>query len=227
MRMMKGMILWCATTLALCGTGFGQLAFVSKLMKHTADPAAERFEVKFPFVNAKAGEVEVTKVVSTCGCLKAETDKASYAAGERGTVTGVFSLGSRTGTYEKAIMVTTDSEEEGVMTQELRVRVTMPVVMEIAPPQLVWDQGEEPAPKAFILEVKREEPIHVTGVNTSREGFECEVHEVERGRKYRIELTPGATDVPVMGIVRVETDCEIEKRSRQVVFFRVKRAEEG
>ena len=60
--------------------------------------------------------------------------------------------------------------------------------------------------------------------SASREGFDCEIEELEEGRKYRIKLTPVSTEAPMMGIVRIETDCEIEKHRRQLAFFSIKRA---
>lgn len=221
--MQKGFGILFGLVLLSPATGFGQLAFESKLVESSADPAAETLEVKFPYTNEQKTAVEITKIDTSCGCLKAESDKSVLAPGETGTVTGVFSLGVRSGTYEKSLTVKTASDA-GNMDQELRVRVTVPELMELAPKQLMWDVGEELTPKSYILEIKRDEPIRVTSVNTSRPGFDCTVHEIEEGKKYRLELTPASTIEPVMGIIRVETDCEIQKHRRQLAFFSVKRA---
>ncbi len=121
-------------------------------------------------------------------------------------------------------MLTVHTNMGGVeKTQSLRVRVNVPPLSRILPQLLYWELGGSAETKEYLYEVLREQPIHIKKVSASREGFDCEVEEVEKGRKYRLKLTPRSTDAPVMGIVRIETDCEIEKHRRQLAYFTVKR----
>ncbi len=70
----------------------------------------------------------------------------------------------------------------------------------------------------------RDKPIQVTNVTCSREGFRYKVETIEEGRKYRLILEPESTESPLLGVLRIETDCEILKHQRYMAFFSVKRA---
>ncbi len=209
--------------MALPAAAFGQLAFETTQAEKKVDASEDTLEVQFPFANKQERPVVITKIDSSCGCLKASADLVELPPGGKGIVTGVFSVGVRTGDYDKTLTVFTESGGEE-RTQNLRVRVNVPPLAKILPQLLHWEVGSEPETKSYIYEVLREDPIRIEKASASREGFDCEIEELEEGRKYRIKLTPGSTDSPMMGIVRIETDCEIEKHRRQLAFFSIKRA---
>jgi hypothetical protein len=212
-----GLLFWPAAA-------FGQLAFGNTLVDKKVDPSEEKLEVRFPFKNSQDKAVSVTKIETSCGCLQATVDKKVLEPGESGIVTGIFSVGARTGKYEKALHVKTllDGKESS---QELRVRVEVPVVMEVVPQLVSWEVGEALEPKTIVVTVRREEAIRVKEVHCSRKGFTCEIRELQEGKVYRLDVTPESTETALMGIIRIETDCEISKHRRQLAFFSVKRAE--
>ncbi len=200
-----------------------QLSFKSEVVKRNADAAEERLEVVFPFRNSTSHVVQIQKIETSCGCLKAESDKMVIPPGESGVVTGLFSIGGKTGVSNKSLKVITVADRRE-RSQQLRLTVTVPDVMVVEPKLNSWDVGEKLAPKSYVLEVKRDEEIRVVSAECSREGFECKVHTIEEGKKYRIEVTPGSTEDTLMGILRIETDCSIDKHRRQLAFFSVKKS---
>ena len=202
---------------------FGQLAFEKMLLEAKVNASEETLEVTFPFSNGSVETVMIDKIESSCGCLKASADVDEVAPGGKGVVTGVFSVGVRTGTFEKSLSVKTSMGGK-VAQQDLRVRVEVPPLVELTPNIVSWEVGDALEPKEFVLKVLREKPIRVTEVRCSRAGFEGKIEEVEEGKEYRVVLTPASTADPLMGIVRIETDCEIEKHRRNLAYFSVKRA---
>ncbi|MEM9081619.1 MAG: hypothetical protein AAGC74_13105, partial [Verrucomicrobiota bacterium] len=133
---------------------------------------------------------------------------------------GLFNLGAATGENEKYLTVRTD--EKGAEPYELVTRVLVPEIVTIDPKILSLGIGEEPEERIFEFKVKREEPIRVVDVSSSRREFALEWETIEEGRRYRIKLKPETTEKALLGVLRIETDCEIEKHRRYMAFFSVK-----
>jgi hypothetical protein len=204
------------------GTGqvWAGLKFEKTLAEHKAKAEDDAFKVLFPFVNEGDRAVTIVKIESSCGCLKAESDKQVIPAGEAGVITGIFNLGAAPGANEKMLTIKTD---EGGDPYELVTRIIVPEVVSIEPKILSWEIGAEAKAKEFLVTMKHEKPIRVLQVTCSRAEFGCEVETIEEGKQYRLTLTPETTAKPVLGVLRIETDCEIEKHRRQMAFFSVKR----
>ncbi|MFV1994803.1 MAG: DUF1573 domain-containing protein [Verrucomicrobiales bacterium] len=222
MSIKRGWGIAAALVLGAAPIARAALEFEQTSLERKADLSQERLEVEYPFTNTGSNPVTIVKIDSSCGCLKATTEKNVYAPGESGVLSAAFSVGASSGVFDKSISVTTTSgKEESKQVLELRVHV--PALMLVTPKVLSWKAGEAPVPKKYYLEVKREKPVHVIRAFASRDGYECEVVVVEEGKKYYVVLTPPSTEAPLMGVVRIETDCEISKLRRQLVFFSVKR----
>lgn len=215
-RVILAMVMWGS----VAGEVEGKLLFETTEAEHKAEAEDDVFKVRFPFVNEGTEPVKITKIESSCGCLKAEVSSEVIGAGEEGVITGLFNLGAATGENEKFLTVKTD--EVGGEPYRLVTRVLVPEIASIEPKILSWGIGSEPEAKVFEFIVKREEPIRVTEVSSSREEFGFEVETVEEGRRYRITLKPVSTEKALLGVLRIETDCEIEKHRRHMAFFSVK-----
>lgn len=177
--------------------------------------------VKFPFTNDSTESVRVVEVLTTCGCLDAKADKKEYAAGEKGVITATFDFGSFTGEQEKAINVRTSGKENAE--HRLIVGVTIPLVFVVEPDLLEWELGEEKKTKSFHVTVPHTEPINILTLAPSRDNFQYELVVKEPGRDYEIKLTPSSTDVPMLGVLKITTDCKIGKFQRQLAFFSISR----
>ncbi|MEM8952986.1 MAG: DUF1573 domain-containing protein, partial [Verrucomicrobiota bacterium] len=175
----------------------GALEFKTLEAEHQAKAEDDVFNVVFPFVNRGDEPVRITKIESSCGCLKAEVSAKVIAPGEEGVVKGLFNLGAATGENEKYLTVRTD--EKGAEPYELVTRVLVPEIVTIDPKILSWGIGEEPEERIFEFKVKREEPIRVVDVSSSRREFALEWETIEEGRRYRIKLKPETTEKALLG----------------------------
>jgi len=203
-----------ATTLA-CAAG---LKFDTSTIELKATPSDEQLEAQFSFKNTGDSEVEVTDIDISCSCLKASTDQKVYAPGASGKLDVIFKLGSFTGYQKKALTVVTGKERK-----RLEVGVQIPNVITITPEIAEWHIGEDPGPKSFKVLVEHPDPIRITEVDCKRDEFTHELKTIKEGREYEIILTPKSTEVALLGMVRISTDCKIPKHQKQMAFFAISR----
>ena len=50
-----------------------------------------------------------------------------------------------------------------------------------------------------------------------------ETKELEVGKKYELSLTPSSTDKVQLGMLTIETDCELKKHKKKLAFFSIQR----
>ena len=209
-----------ASTLLMQVAGAG-LKFDSTHVKIQAKPAQEELPVTFKFVAEGEKSVQITKVETTCGCLKAKADKATYKSGEKGVIDSVFSVGSFEGEHIKSLYIHTDDPENERI--HLKVSVNVPKLFEIEPQVQKWKVGETAASKKISFKVLYEKPVKIERITSSRENFEAEFKEIKEGREYEISVKPQDTSKPMLGALSVHTDCPIEKHKKKLVFFSISR----
>lgn len=198
---------------------FGQLVYDTTRLDLKAKADEDELKAVYKFTNKGKEDVRVLRVETSCGCLKAAADKEIYAPGESGVINAVFQLSKFTGQQEKAITVISNEKENP--RQKLRVAVDIPKVVEITPQLLEWKVGEEAKTKSFRIKVPHTDPVKILSVKPSRDTFAYEMKVIEEGRDYEIFLTPTSTEAPMLGVLRIETDCAIEKHKRQMAFFSI------
>ncbi len=200
---------------------FGGVKFEKDRLDLKANPEDSTLVTEFPFVNEGKEPVRIMELRSSCGCLSAVADKDEYAAGEKGIITATFDLGRFTGEEEKAINVRTSEKENA--DYRLVVGVEIPEVFVVEPDLLEWEVGEGTKTKSFRIKVPHKDPIHIITIAPSRENFQYELIEHKAGRDYEIKLTPVSTETPMLGVLKITTDCKIEKHRRQLAFFSIAR----
>jgi hypothetical protein len=179
----------------------------------------ETVEASFPFKNVSGKQVKVIEVHSNCGCVRAETDKKVYAPGESGVVEAVFRVGSFEGKIQKTVSLQTDLP--GILLPPLVVGIDIPTVMEITPPLTEWVLGEPPVTREIAIDISYPEPVNLVKVGTSRANFQHELVTVEPGRKYKLLVTPQSTDAIQLAVLRIETDCPVQKHRTKMAFVGV------
>ena len=202
----------------------GGLTFSEREIELSSKPSDEKVSFVFHFSNNGEQSVLIEDVNLSCACLSAKTDKSSYAAGEKGRLEAVFSIGSFTGIQRKTLTLV--SRDQGAKENErtgLLAVLNIPEVITIAPELLQWSVGEEPKEKAYTLKVTHAKPVHIKEITCSREGFEFRVVEKEKGRLYEVYLKPGQTSKPMLGLLKIDTDCGILKHQRKLAFFSIAR----
>ncbi len=207
--------------LGLAGVGRAGLKFDSELVKVDAAPEKDTVEAVFSFEVTGTEAMDLGEVETSCGCMKADPDKKTYAPGEKGKITAVFKLGSFEGTVNKTLWVNSNDKEKP--RHELTLEVTIPKLVEISPEVSTWNVGDEPTARVVKFKVLGERTIHVVAAVCSREKFTAEIKEIKKGKEYDITLKPADTVEPTLGALRIETDCEIPRFKNRLCFFNITR----
>jgi hypothetical protein len=201
---------------AQAGLRFDQLE-----LKETAAPGADVHTAIFHFTAEGTKPTEIKKIETNCGCLGGHSEKLAYQPGEKGTIQAKFELGTFEGTVSKSLVLHTD--DAASPTQPLIVTMTIPKVFSIEPEMAKWDIGEAPTPKVLTFRNLIDIPVQVKNLTTTRDNMKAEFKEITPGREYQITLTPETTAEPMLGALRIETDCPYPRFQKRLVFFNVTR----
>ena len=181
------------------------------------------FSFLFQFINIGIVAVSIIDVNLTCSCLSAKTDKGSYGPGEEGHLKAIFSIGSFTGIQRKSMTLISQDEGKEKVRNSLLAILTIPDVVTIEPELIKWQVGEDPVAKTFTFKVPYVDPIKITNVSCTREGFDVSVVAKKEGREYEIKIKPQKTSKPMLGMIKIETDSKLKKHSRKLAFFSIAR----
>ena len=66
--------------------------------------------------------------------------------------------------------------------------------------------------------------MNIVSLTSSRKSVSVRSEVIEPGKVYDLILKPDSTADSMLGMVRIMTDCEIEKHRTQLTYFSVKRA---
>lgn len=110
-------------------------------------------------------------------------------------------------------------------TDRLTVELIVPTIVQIDPKITKWHMGGETETKTIHITMDHEEPIKIKSVRSSRDNIRVETKEVEAGKRYEIAITPQSTDKVQLGMLTIETDCEIKKHRKKLAFFSIQRPE--
>lgn len=195
----------------------GKLVFEPEVFEHKAADGESQFTATFVAKNTGTVPVRITKLDSSCSCLKVESEADTVPPGGQTTISAVFDIARLSGDAEKRVFVTTDIPDS--LEQVLLVKVNVKPIVTLEPSSLEWSRGGEPKPLEAVFRVVREKPIRILEAVSSRESVTCELKTIEEGREYRLILTPKSTADILLGLVRIKTDCEIEEQQQQLLFF--------
>ncbi len=187
-----------------CGAGVAraELAWTRKNVELKADAQTSVVEAKFPFKNTGAKAVDVTQVMSSCGCTTVALEKRHYEPNEGGEIVARYTLGEHTGQQKKSVLVTTNDGSEPV---ELTLAVRIPEILRITPAFVTWKHDEAPTPKQIIFEMMQDTPIKDISVQSSNSAVTAELVPLVKGRKYQLTVNPGHTDQHLFATLAVHT----------------------
>jgi uncharacterized membrane protein YozB (DUF420 family) len=196
----------------------GGLRYTPTFMTVPAEPGQKRVEVRFAVSNVSEHPVKVTTLESGCECLAVTMTLNPIPAGGSAEIVGIFDTEKMRGISERRITVETDQGGEPAF---LTTRIEIEPVYTLEKEMTEWAIGSEPVTKVVKFRVVREKPVHVLSAESKRAEVHCEVVEVEKGRAYDLRLTPESTAKRLLGIVRIETDCELEQHARPLAYFSI------
>lgn len=196
----------------------GDLVFTPVSQVIQAEAGEKTVEVTFSVENTASAPLRIIKLESGCECLEVSIDLDPIPARKTAKITGLFDVEKLRGSSERKIAVVTEQQERPVF---LTTRIEIEPIYRIEQQMTTWSVGSEPVKKTVVFRVVRDEPVHVLRAESKREEVACELVEVEKGRLYHLELTPFSTENSLLGIVRLETDCEIESYANPLAYFSI------
>lgn len=199
-------------------TKAGSAIFTPAYQVYLAEAGQKTVEVTFSLMNEGEKAVEIDRLVSGCECLLVEIDLNPVPPGEKALITGVFDTEKLRGQSERKITVQLKERSRPVF---LTTRIETEPVYTITEEMTSWEIGGEPETKIVEFRVVREEPVRVLSAESKRKEMLCEVVVLEEGRAYDLRLTPDSTESSLLGIVRIETDCELENYARPLAYFSI------
>jgi Protein of unknown function (DUF1573) len=157
----------------------------------------------FKYKNTGDQPVKITAVQPSCGCTTAAPPKDAIAPGASGEIVATFNIGDRSGEQTKTIRVTTDEpKSEGIA---LKLRATIPRLLEFAPAFLYWRRGEERAPKTIEVKVG-DFPVTKLDVTSTDPAIKVESAPVPNKKAFRITITPETGNRPVNAALKILPD---------------------
>lgn len=207
---------------AIGGTG---LTFVSDRVSVTVKPDAKKVSLPFDFENKTKRTIKIASYDSACSCISARIQKGkmSYEPGEKGKIVVDFALGSFSGLQEKTLMLWTTDDTPEKPSSILTSVITIPLLFEISPTTLFWDQHGDGKPQSLTIKVHNDKPIKILKDSGTNKNFPYEIKTIRDGWEYEIVVTPQSVDTPGMGMIKLTTDSPIARYQRQQAFVCVKR----
>jgi hypothetical protein len=221
--MRSGRLFWILLCLAFpSGTALGGLLFTDRVMEFEAAPDAEEVEIEFPFEVKGKKEVRIKSFDAPCSCVTAQISgggKLVWKPGEKGVVKGVFALGTFKGTVEKYIILDLAGEDSVV---KLTLMVTIPELVKVEPPTLMWEVGGKMKPKSFKITMHGDTPIHLLEATVSNTQFEQELKTIREGEEYELVVTPKDLGARALGMIRLRTDSTMTRHQRYQAFVMIR-----
>lgn len=215
-------LVWLATLACMDAAG---LTFPETLKEIHAPADAKTVAAEFSFSNKTDKPISVREYNSTCSCMavKISGNKLRYAPGESGTIRAEFDMGNFSGDVDKAIAIWLDGDPAEKPSVSLTVRVHIPVLIVLEPKTLKWDLGNPATPQTIRIQMNHSKPIHISSVQSSSKSFAHEIKTIEKGKSYELVVTPLDMGTPGLAVIRVETDCDLDKHRIQQAFAVVRK----
>ncbi|BDS07513.1 hypothetical protein NT6N_25530 [Oceaniferula spumae] len=201
------------------------LTFASNRVDVTAKPDALKLTVPYTFENTSKRTITISRWDSACSCLSAriQDGKMAYKPGEKGKILIDFELGSFSGTQVKTVMLWTEDDSAERPSTVLTVAIKIPVLFDITPKTIFWDQGGEKETKSFKLKVNHDKPIRILNHSGTNAAFPYTIKTIRDGWEYELVVTPSDVSTPAFGMIKLTTDSAIKRYQRQQAFVCVRR----
>jgi len=202
------------------------LTFENKNVEIKPKADALKVTVPFRFKNDTKETYTIARWDSACSCLNAriKEGKMEYKPGEKGLILVDFELGTFSGIQEKTVMLWTKEDKAEKPSIVLAVKLNIPVLFEITPKTIFWDQNGSKDPQVFKLKVKHDKPINITSHSGTSETFPYTIKTIKEGWEYELTVTPTDVSTPAFGMIKLMTDSKIPRYKRQQAFVCVRRA---
>lgn len=157
----------------------------------------------FKYKNTGDKPIKITQVQPSCGCTTAAPPKDPIIPGGSGEIVATFTIGDRVGEQTKTIQVRTD--EPNTEATVLKLKATIPRLLEYKPVLLYWRQDEERAPKTIEVKIG-DSPITKLDVTSTDPSVKIETVPVPNEKAFRITVTPDAGNRPINAALKIQPD---------------------
>jgi len=202
------------------GSAFGQLTWETTEQTFNSKPEDKEVIAKYKFINTGAETVKIQNVRTSCGCTTAALNKTDYAPGESGEIEAKFTFSGRTGRQEKSIIVTTTARPE--QPTMLRLHVYIQETVKIEPQFVLWQLGEEPAPKVIHIAVAQDAAAKIVSVTSDNPALKVKLTELKPGKVYEVQITPDSATKPAAATLMIRTDYPPDNPETRYAYARVK-----
>jgi len=203
----------------------GGLTFEKELLEIHAPTDAKSVVADFNFENKTDKPVTIAKADKTCSCIGVQIcdGKLVYAPGEKGKVRATFDMGNFSGVINKTVVLFLDNDPADKPSVTLTVELHIPVLVVLKEKTLKWTLGAAPEPRKIDVTMDYTKPIKIVSSTCSSNNFKVEVKTLEEGKHYEILVTPTDTNQPGLAIIRIETDCDIQRHKVLQAFCVIRR----
>jgi len=211
---------WLLALVLTTAMARGGLNFPEILKEVQAPADAKSVTTDFEFSNDGDKPVKIRHYDAACSCMSVQVQggKLDYAPGDKGLIRTAFELGNFAGEIDKMVMIWLEGDRDDQPSIRLTVRVHIPELVKLEPKTLRWSVGTKPASQSFKIHIFNDKPIKILNVTNTNENFRQELLTLTPGKEYELKVTPVELATPCIGILRVETDCQIFRHKIQQGF---------
>ena len=122
-------------------------------------------------------------------------------------------------TVDKQIEATTS---DGCKTM-LTMRFDVPQAVTFSSPSLTWKRGDAPKAQTFRIRIPKGSPVRgLTSAGITGEDFDYRTETLERGREYRITVTPRSTAKRCLNRLVIKMDADDALYRQRILYLQVK-----
>src|SRR5207302_5745912 len=144
---MKTRLLIFTLSIFLCVAARAELKWEQNLIDLHPAVGDKTAVAHFKYQNTGSTPVRFKSVKASCGCTTTQSQKEVVNPSEKGEIVATFNIGDRTGQQMKTVTVQTDDPNPAQSTTTLTLKANITPALEIKPPVVYWQNGEEPKPK--------------------------------------------------------------------------------
>ena len=155
--------------------------------------------------------VAVTRVKPLCDCITAEIQGNLIIAHIDSS------------TFSRDITKQLEATTADGKTTTLTIRFSVPPLLVVSSPRLVWKKGAPAAAQEVRLTIPKGSPVRrLERAELVGKTFDYDPRIVREGREYRIIITPRSTEKAVLERLQIVTDCA-DYRARRTIYLQIKR----
>lgn len=185
-------------------------------------PASAGFRQPTQTVKLTCGQTRATIIFETdgsgirktkplCDCTKLQTSGTKLIAE---VDTSTFDAD-----VDKQIDVTTSDG----LTTRLTMHFVVPPAIVLSARSLIWKKGSEPEAQVLTITLPEGSPIRsIKDAGLSGTNYEFVPETIDKGREYRLTVTPKSTAKGNLERLVIKTDCPDKRYAQRIIYLQVK-----